>query len=285
MTSSCRSSTISVRNSVRLGRRVYWIIVIRVLTSGVFVVASWLALGATAFADVQLTIQDGRVSLIAKDATVRQILAEWARIGHTTVMNLERIPGGPLSLQLTDVPEQSALEIVLRSVGGYVLAPRPAVVSNLSRFERILIMPTSAVPPPRAAGAPPAPGFQPPVFQQPVYQQPQFPQPVTVEDDNDRPAPPVPVPVPQVNRGPIFGAFPQPQVGSPQQFPTFVPGVQGMPLQQGVPPPASAPVAAPTSAPSAPFGVAVPGMVVPAPQQPGQPPGATGRRNPNGPEG
>jgi len=33
---------------------------------------------------LQLTIQDGRVSLIAKDATVRQILAEWARIGQTT---------------------------------------------------------------------------------------------------------------------------------------------------------------------------------------------------------
>jgi hypothetical protein len=261
--------------------------VIRVFKSGIFVLAGWLALGANAFADVQLTIQDGRVSLIAKDATVRQILAEWARIGQTTVVNLERIPGGPLSLQLTDVAEQNALEVVLRSVGGYVLAPRPAVASNLSRFDRILILPTSAVPPARAASATPAPGFQQPVFQQPVFPQPQFPQPVTVEEDNERPAPPIPVPGPQGNRAPVFNTFPAPQIGTPQQFPTFVPGVQqGMPLQQGVPPPGGAPAAAPpTSAPSAPFGVAVPGMVVPAPQQPGQPPGATGRRNPNGPEG
>ena len=36
-----------------------------------------MGLSAAASADVQLTIQNGRVSLVAKDATLRQILAEW----------------------------------------------------------------------------------------------------------------------------------------------------------------------------------------------------------------
>ena len=88
------------------------------------VIATWLAAGSTALADVQLTIRDGRVSLVAKDATVRQILTEWARVGQTKIVNVERIPGGPITLELKDVPEQEALEVLLRSVSGYMAAPR-----------------------------------------------------------------------------------------------------------------------------------------------------------------
>ena len=57
-------------------------------------------------ADVQLTHRTtGRSSLVAKDATVRQILAEWARVGQTRIVNGERIAGGPVTLELTNVPE------------------------------------------------------------------------------------------------------------------------------------------------------------------------------------
>jgi hypothetical protein len=59
-------------------------------------VAAWLLAVSTASADVQLTMQNGRVTLVAKDATVRQILAEWARVGHTKIVNLEAVPGGPI---------------------------------------------------------------------------------------------------------------------------------------------------------------------------------------------
>jgi hypothetical protein len=38
-------------------------------------------------AEVQLSIQDGRVKLVARDATVREILAEWARVGQTKIIN------------------------------------------------------------------------------------------------------------------------------------------------------------------------------------------------------
>ena len=109
---------------------------------------AWLMAGSAAFAEVQLTIQDGRVTLIAKDATVRQILTEWARVGQTKIVNVERIPGGPMTLELSNVPEQEALDVLLRSISGYMAAPRPAAAANLSRFDRIVVMPTSA--PPRA---------------------------------------------------------------------------------------------------------------------------------------
>src|SRR5436305_554406 len=93
---------------------------------------------STARAEVQITIHNGRVTLVARDATLRQILAEWARVGQTKIVNAERVPGAGITLQLTDVPEVQALDILLRSLSGYMAAPRAAVNPNASQFDRIL---------------------------------------------------------------------------------------------------------------------------------------------------
>src|SRR5476651_593681 len=103
-----------------------------------------LVAAAPASADVQITMHNGRVSLVAKDATLRQILAEWAKVGQTKILNGDRVPSGPLTLQLTNVPEAQALDTLLRSISGFVASPRAEVVSNLSMFDRIAIMPTPA---------------------------------------------------------------------------------------------------------------------------------------------
>jgi hypothetical protein len=244
------------------------------------VAAAWLLAASSAFAEVQLSIQNGRVSLVAKDATVRQILMEWARIGQTKILNVERIPGGPVTLELVDVPEEQALDVLLRSISGYMAAPRAMAAANLSQFDRIVVMPTTA-PPRSAAAATPAP----PVSAQPQFQPPpQFQQPQLQADDNaddDRPAPNMP---PPNQRGPIYNTFPQPQVVNPQVNPNAAPGA-GMPQVQ--PPQQVAPGAFPT-VPAG--GVAVPGMIAPPPVQPGQVPGqplAPGQpvRRPGGPEG
>jgi hypothetical protein len=223
---------------------------------------------STASAEVHLTMQDGRVSLVAKDATVRQILAEWARVGQTKIVNMERVPGGPVTLELTNVPEAQALEVLLRALSGYITAPRPVDAANLSHFDRIIIMPTLAAARPATSSPPP------PVFQQsPQFQPPQ----ASAEDDADDQRPPVPVPVGgPLPRGPVFNSFPQPQVVNPQVPPMAQPGAPG---QQPAGPQTS-PV------PVAPYGgVAVPGMVAPPPPvQPGQQPGQPIRR-PGGPGG
>src|SRR5262245_1436035 len=91
-----------------------------------FGVAALLVASSAAFAEVHVTMQNGRVSVVAKDATVRQILTEWARVGQTKIVNVERIPGGPITLELTNVPEAQALEVLLRSLSGYITAPRAA---------------------------------------------------------------------------------------------------------------------------------------------------------------
>jgi hypothetical protein len=221
-------------------------------------IAAWLAAVSTASADVNLTMQNGRVSLVAKDATVRQILTEWARVGQTKIVNMERVPGGPVTLELTNVPEAQALEVLLRTLSGYITAPRPVEAANLSRFDRIILMPTLA-----AARPPTSPAAPPPVFQQNPQQ---FPQLQQADDDDERPAPNVPVP--GTVRAPVFNTFPQPQVVNPQGGPPMPQPVTGAPQQM---PTTAAPAPSPT--PVAPYGgVSVPGMVAPPPPAPpGQP--------------
>ncbi len=230
------------------------------------VVAGFTLLALTAFApaasaDVQLSIRDGRVTIVARDATVRQILTEWARVGRTKIVNVERIPGGPLTLELRDVPELDALDVLLRTLSGYMAAPRTAAATpDASQFDAIIVMPTTAPPPSRTASASvmPAP-FAPPSG---------FPQ---VDDDQGPPQTGQP-------RGPIFNTFPQPQVAPPQQrpnVPAFRPGIP-QPLPDSGPQPVQPPIAyppspAPGAQPTSPFGaVTTPGMIAAPAQQPGQ---------------
>jgi hypothetical protein len=116
---------------------------ITVITLGV--IAS-VAAGATAFADVRLSIQDGRVSIVASDATVTEILSEWAKVGQTTVVNADRIPPERVTIELQNVSEERALEVLLRHSSGYIAAPRASERADASLFDRIVIMPPSAPP-------------------------------------------------------------------------------------------------------------------------------------------
>jgi hypothetical protein len=185
-------------------------------------------------------MQDGRVTLNAAGATVREILAAWAKVGQTRIVNAERVSGGPVTLHLQDIPEEQALEIILRSVSGYLAAPRADAIANASRYDRIFVMPTST--PPRT---PPAP--------QPAFTQPQFnpaiqqPPPFNEDDDDQTPNPAAPG-----QRGPVF-TFPQPGVAPP-------------PIPMGTPPSMPPPVRPAPSPGRAPSGTAVPGMIVEPPQ-------------------
>jgi hypothetical protein len=236
------------------------------MKTALIAVAAWLVAASTASAEVQLTMQNGRVSLVAKDATVREILTEWARVGQTKIVNMERVPGGPITLELNNVTEAQALDVLLRALSGYITAPRPVEVANLSHFDRVIIMPTLAAA--RPATSSPAP----PVFPQ----TPQFTQPVADDDADERPAPNVPVP--GAPRGPVFNTFPQPQTVNPQVPQPGVAMPQQAPAGQQTPPGQASPT------PVAPYGgVAVPGMVAPPPQSPQFP--SQPVRRPGGPGG
>jgi hypothetical protein len=198
-----------------------------------------------------VTMSEGKVSIVAKDATLRQILAEWARVGQAKIVNLERITGSPITIELDNMPESAALDVLLRSVAGYFAMPRAVPADNLAVYDRVVVMPGTATPRAAVNTAPSA---------APTFPQPQrFTEPA---DDEERQQ--APNGAPQVPRGPVFNTFPQPN-GNPQ-----VPGgVQQNPAPQNAAPPVQQ---APSAFPTAPAGaVSVPGMVAPAPpQQPGQ---------------
>lgn len=109
-----------------------------------------LALPAAAQPVAKVSFQPGgRVTVEATSTTVRSILNEWAKNGGTKVVGADKVSGAPVTLKLVNVPEAQALEIILRSVAGYMAAPSK-IATGPSIYDRILIMATTSAPPPVA---------------------------------------------------------------------------------------------------------------------------------------
>lgn len=216
---------------------------------------------------IKLAFNDGLVSLDATAVPIRQILNEWAKLGGTKVIGSERVTGAPLTLKLVDVPESQALEIILRSVAGYMAAPRHAGV-GASRYDRILVMATSAAPatPASAVQRPPQPNpafngtqrFVPPSRQRADDEE------EKEEEDPNPPQPPV-FTFPSQPGAVQPGGFNQPQNFNGQ------PMIVSPPMQGGQQPQMNYP----TPNVTVPFGSTAPGVINAPPQPPGQtrPPG------------
>jgi hypothetical protein len=213
---------------------------------------------SAATADVRVVIGDGRVVVVAEEATVAEILAEWARVGQTRFVNLDRIASGRVTLDL-DVSEPEALEVLLKDAAGYVATQRTQLEAALSLFARVVIMPGANT----VTATDPATA---PAFEDPAHQ--------VRARDLPASAPPVAAPAPTAvdaapaARRPVFSAIPRRQTRRP-------PSAQ--PAQPAAPEPVETPpaVATPSHLPSAPADIAspVPGVVV-------QPPAAKPRPRP-----
>ena len=130
--------------------------VVRGLAAGLLAAA--IAGGATiegAAPRLQLTFDNGHLSLSAHGVTVQQVLREWERVGRTQVDHPEAVPAKLLDIDLTDVPEEEALGVLLRSAGGFLVMSAPAPSQTTSQFGRILIVPPTP-PTQEAARAPTA---------------------------------------------------------------------------------------------------------------------------------
>ena len=174
--------------------------------------------------ELRLSIANGRVTIVAQDVTVKQILDEWQRVGQTVVVGAERLSGQPVTLELHDVAEGRALESILRTASGYIAKPRSNTV-GASGFDRIMIMPASR--PPAAPAAPPPFANR---AQQPVVVMP------NVVDDDDQPNPGIAPPG-------VIQSPPQPYPGQPPMQPGMQPGMQ--PPQLTAPRPGQLPPPAP----------------------------------------
>ena len=236
--------------------------------------------GLSQAGEVRLAIKDGRVDLMARDATLREILVEWERVGGTRIVNRDRVPGTRLNLDLKEVPEDQALTTLLRPIAGYMASRRTGLDGGASAFSRIVLMTAAATPAVYAAGgtpvstAPSGMGAQPggggPPFGRPGMQRRVLPdgRVVTVMDDPDRggdaddrdeapPAgnqpgmmrPPFGAPPRQADQG--EGETPRP----PSQPGQAVPATTAMPMAPAVTvaTPGALPAAKPGTAPAAPI--------------------------------
>jgi hypothetical protein len=226
---------------------------VRLIPAGLVLLLALIVPGRAA-AQVALTIADGQVSLVAENATVEQILDEWARVGETQFVNADRVPGGRLTVRLDQVSENEALDVVLQSAAGFLAVAKRAPAAK-SRFDRILILPTTTVGP-KSAGVEPQAAALPPPEPQAAPDQPNFADPEVrrllgpdgqplPDDQQDRPGQPRPArpefsPPPPVNMAPVPVSPPTPRQTAPAPQPSQ-------------PPPVS-------------VGVPVPGMVVPVPE-------------------
>jgi hypothetical protein len=238
---------------------------------GLFVLALSASPGWAA--GLKLVFANGAVSIDAQDVTVRQILTEWSRLGKTRIVNLERVTSGPITLILENVPENVALDTILRAVPGYMAAPRSAYLANASVYDRILIVATTTA----VAARPGAPSaFQPPnAF--PPAQSPNItqlrgpgsltpgmlPEPADVQDLQDDPA---------IAAAAAAGLI---TVPAPNGGVAFT-GMRPLVDPNAPPPTAAAP--APTNPWNVPVGAARPGLAPPPPPPATTP--ATGIRRP-----
>lgn len=273
---------------------------VRVFLALAILAAAWPAHAQ----QMSLQMKDGRVSLEATAVPIRQILAEWARVGGTKIVGADKITGAPLTVHIVNMPERQALDIILRNVAGFIAAPRLASAApGVSAYDRILIMATSSAPAPSATagnGRPPAntaagrrlPPRPPNLQPSPADDTPDEPaQQVVNEDPADTGLNPNQQPVftfPQptnagtpifqpVQMGPPFGRPGQP--GSTTPMITLQPNANGQPaIYNFVPSDQTPPAVGQPVVPGSPFSVIgspTPGMIQPVPQpQPGQrPPG------------
>ena len=56
---------------------------------------------------VTLRFEDGYVTLSAKNASVREVLVEWSKLGQTRVVNAEKLQGAPITLELDARPGET----------------------------------------------------------------------------------------------------------------------------------------------------------------------------------
>lgn len=200
---------------------------------------------------VSLQFNNGLVTLNAQNAPIRTILAEWSRLGGTRFVNADRIGGQPVTLELTALPERQALEILLRTVAGYVATQREGT-GGVSQLGGVVILPTSA---PVRAPAPVTFGAT------TVQQQPQRAFMDVQNDQDDRQGQPLPPSVTPFNTPATTNTPGAIRVVTPGVIAPF--GSVTDPQQTGAPQPARPPSTIQTLP-----GTSRPGEITPQPQQP-----------------
>jgi len=208
-----------------------------------------LLAGPSRASELSLEFHDGRVTLIARDVSLRQILDEWARVGQAQIVNADRVSATPLTLELDGLPEGRALEILLRSAAGYMAAPRGESNPGPSLYDRILVLAVSSPPAASRRADTPARFATPRRGRLPNVQAP--PAPLLLPDEDSEPI------EDELDEEPV----PQTQPGRP----VFGPGAPMTPSTPAAPAPFYRSPGTPPAS-TTPGSTSVPGIVAPPPE-------------------
>lgn len=131
---------------------------------------------------LEVSFNDGKVTILAENVTVRDILQEWGRKGGSRIVNADRLGGAPVPyLEFRDEPEAAVLRSLLRDVPGYGAAPRVAPDAASSGIAAVFILATRSVP---VSGAPMGGS---PIVQAPPSSPQPAPQPLQGSPDSEIP--------------------------------------------------------------------------------------------------
>lgn len=92
----------------------------------------------------------GRMTIVADSVALRTIIQEWARVGGVRLVNPQYVSLVPVSVDLRNLPEGEALEVLLRALPGYMLQQRSTESGGASVFEKLAVM----APPAAGTGRP-----------------------------------------------------------------------------------------------------------------------------------
>jgi len=95
---------------------------------------------------LDVSFNNGLVTIVGENVTVRDILAEWGRKGGSRIVNAEKLTGQPLPyIEFRNEPEVVVLRSLLRDAPGYGAAPRVAPTPTASTIDALFILATRTV--------------------------------------------------------------------------------------------------------------------------------------------
>jgi hypothetical protein len=104
---------------------------------------------------LDISFNAGRVTILAENVTLAEILAEWSRKGGSRIVNAEQLRGTPVMLtEFKDQPEADVLRTLLREAPGYGAAMRPATPAGASTVQTVFILAVRAITPTSSAASP-----------------------------------------------------------------------------------------------------------------------------------
>jgi hypothetical protein len=203
----------------------------RIVVVAAALLSSALPMRAQAPRKLDISFNAGKVTIVAENVTLAEILGEWSRKGGSTFINAERLPGTPVMLtEFKDQPEADVLRALLDEAPGYGAAMRsPAGGASTVQTVWILAVRERPVSATSSSSAP---------MTSPVQQSSPVAAPRTLQGSPDDEIPPVRPLSPEVNpgapstpaRGPAAPAPSQPANSNLRQGPggivtSTVPGV------------------------------------------------------------